>query len=476
MTEAVRLRERLGHRLIKAVVAVFLLFAVAATAQTGSRKSREPLSARPPLGWNSWDSYGLRINEQQFRENASALKAKLFPFGYDYAVIDEGWFLQNPESRPHPELLQYELDANGRYIPVPSRFPSAIQNGTNVGFAPIGKWLHAQGLKFGIHIVRGIPRESVKRNLPIEGARFTVTDAADQADACPWDPTNWGVKDTPAGQAWYDSLLRQYAAWGVDILKVDCISDHPYKVSEIRQIKLAIERAGRPMVLSLSPGPTNLEHADEVISLAQMWRISNDVWDVWSTQAAFPKSVKDQFALAAKWSKYAGPGHWPDADMLPLGELTPSPDVGHGARHTRLTPAEQQTMVTLWSFARSPLIAGANLTQLDAATTALLTNKDLLRIDQTATASREVKHVGDIVVWTSDLPNGDFAIAVFNLGESAAGSTWRFQELGLPTRKFQVRDAWTGTEQASNTEVKAHLEAHAVAAFILSSRPQAKTR
>ncbi len=428
------------------------------------------LAATPPLGWNSWDSYGLRINEQQFRDNALALKSKLAPFGYEYTVIDEGWFMQNPESRPHPELLQYEIDANGRYIPVPSRFPSAMEGGANVGFAPIGKWLHAQGLKFGIHIVRGIPRESVRRDLPIEGSTFKLTDAADQTDACPWDPTNWGVKDTPAGQAWYDSLLRQYAIWGVDILKVDCISDHPYKLSEIRQIKLAIERAGRPMVLSLSPGPTNIEHADEVASMAQMWRISNDIWDVWSTKAAFPKSVKDQFAQAAKWSKYAGPGHWPDADMLPLGELAPYPDVGRGARHTRLTSAEQQTMVTLWSFARSPLIVGANLTQLDDPTMALLTNKDMLRIDQSATASREVKHDGDTIVWTADLPNEEFAVAVFNIGDSPIDGAWQLSDLNLPAAKFNVRDIWNGTQQGSSSELKAHLEAHSAVAFILQQR------
>ncbi|AFL88067.1 alpha-galactosidase [Terriglobus roseus DSM 18391] len=463
--------------LVKRWIAVaILLFAAFAPAQKVEKQSKQrvkpALAARPPLGWNSWDSYGLRIDEQQFRDNVKVLTNKLKPFGYDYAVIDEGWFLRNPESRPHPELLQYELDANGRYIPVPSRFPSATAGTTNVGFAPIGKWLHAQGLKFGIHIVRGIPRESVKRDLSIEGSTFKLADAADQSDACPWDPTNWGVKDTPAGQAWYDALLRQYAVWGVDFLKVDCISNNPYKVSEIRQIRLAIQHAGRPMVLSLSPGPTSVDHAEEVIAMSQMWRISNDVWDVWSTKAPFPKSVKDQFAQAAKWSKYAGPGHWPDADMLPIGELTPYPDVGKVARHTRLTPAEQRTMVTLWSFARSPLMVGANLTQLDEPTTALLTNRNLLRIDQNAIASREVRHDGETIVWTSDLPNGQFAVAAFNIGDEPADGAWQLSDLGLPAGSFSVRDAWEGTEKGSATDLKVHLEPHATAAYVLTRNHQ----
>jgi len=257
----------------------------------------------------------------------------------------------------------------------------------------------------------------------------------------------------------------------VDFLKVDCISDHPYKASEIRQIRLAIERVGRPMVLSLSPGPTSIEHANEVISMAQMWRISNDVWDVWSTNASFPKGVKDQFAEAAKWSKYAGRGHWPDADMLPLGELTPYPDVGNGARHTRLTPDEQKTMVTLWAFARSPLIVGANLTQLDPATLALLTNHDILRIDQSALASREVRHDGNTVVWTSELSDGQFALAVFNVGDTPVDGTWKFSELGLPDGRSNVRNVWDTIQLGLQSGVAVHLAPHSTAAFVLTPGP-----
>ena len=381
-------------------------------------RGQQPLAPTPPMGWNSWDSYGLTITEQQFRDNVQVQTQKLKSFGYNYAVIDEGWFLRNPLDRPHPELLQYELDAYGRYIPVPARFPSAQVDGKNTGFATLGAWVHSQGLRFGIHIVRGIPRESVSRNLPIEGSSFHAADVADTSDACPWDPTNWGVKPNAAGQAFYDALLRQYAGWGVDFLKVDCIADHPYKVSEIQQIKLAIERSGRPIVLSLSPGPTALSHAAEVTSLAQMWRISNDIWDVWETTEEFPKTVKSQFKTTAAWSAYAHPGAWPDADMLPLGELRPHPDIGPGPRSTRLTPVEQRTLLTLWSMARSPLVLGANLTLLDAATLKLITDRNLIRIDQTALRSREIWRDGDVIAWSADLPGGQHAVALFNIGDA----------------------------------------------------------
>ena len=421
------------------------------------------------MGWNSWDSYGMRIDERQFRDNVASLAAKLKPFGYRYAVIDEGWYMLNPEDRPKPELLRYALDDYGRFIPVTTRFPSALQNGQNTGFAQLASWIHAQGLQFGGHLVRGIPRESVARNLPIEGTDFKASDAADTNDACPWDPTSWGIRDNAAGQAWYDSLLRQLARWGVDFLKVDCIADRPYKAAEIRQIALAIQRSGRDIVLSLSPGPTALEHHAEVAALSQMWRISNDIWDAWEGRE-FPMGVKNQFENAAHWAPYARPGNWPDADMLPVGELRPFPDVGPGPRHTRLTPAEQQTLLSLWAMARSPLIVGANLTLLDTDTLRLLTNTDILKIDQTATASRQVLHEGDLVVWTADLPGNEHALAAFNLSENPIALDRPWSDFALAVRQSKVRNAWTGKRVPASGRIRATLEPHATLVLMLGTK------
>ena len=437
----------------------------------------KPVAATPPMGWNSWDSYGLTITEPQFRDNVRVLATQLKPFGWNTAVIDEGWFFQNPQDRPHEEKLIYALDPYGRYVPVPERFPSSgktiptpsgiAEAGAgptapklpvlfaDTSFKALGDWVHSQGLSFGIHIVRGIPRASVERNLPIAGSSFHAADAADQTDACPWDPTNWGLKDTPAGQAWYTSLITQYAAWGVDFLKVDCISSHPYKADEIRMIRRAIDTVtastGHPIVLSLSPGPTSLDHAAEVAQLANMWRISDDFWDYWVSphpDKTYPKSLSAQFATAASWAPHARPGNWPDADMLPLGHLGPHPGEGR-ERETRFTTDEQRTLISLWSMARSPLILGANLTQLDAATTTLLTNRDVLAIDQTATASREALHSGSIIAWTADLPAsfpGGFttALAIFNTGDATATITSSFEAYGLPATPYLARDAWAG--------------------------------
>lgn len=457
--EIFRLKHAMGMLLI-AILLICLQDTLRAQATSGT--NHQLLAPAPPMGWNSWDSYGLRINEQQFRDNVEALAAKLKLSGYTYAVIDEGWYMFNPEDRPKPELLKYSLDENGRFVPVTTRFPSALQNGSNTGFEQLASWIHSQGLKFGLHLVKGIPRESVARNLPIAGSDYKAEDAADQNDPCPWDPTSWGIKDNAAGQAWYDSLLRQYATWGVDFLKVDCIADHPYKASEIRQIHLAIQNSGRAIVLSLSPGPTAVEHHAEVGELSQMWRISNDIWDIWdSGDRSYPIGIKNQFTNAARWVSYARPGNWPDADMLPVGELMPFPDVGHGPRHTRLTPDEQQTQLSLWAMARCPLIVGANLTLLDETTAHLLTNAEILRIDQTATASRQVLRDGDLVVWTADLPGNQHALAVFNLGEKAITVERPFSDFALAARRYKIKNAWTRERLKVGSRIRATIEPHA---------------
>jgi len=445
-----------------------------AMAQTAAAKP----AATPPMGWNSWDSYGLTITEEQFRANVKVLDEDLKPSGWNYAVIDEGWFLKNPQDRPHPDQLQYQIDANGRYIPVPARFPSAVAKGAaddTASFKALGDYVHSLGLKFGIHIVRGIPRVAVAANLPIAGSTFHATDAADTSDACPWDPTNWGIQNNDAGQAWYDSLLTQYAAWGVDLIKVDCIASHPYKIDEIRMIRKAIDHAARPMVLSLSPGPTALDNGAEVAAEAQMWRISDDFWDLWTKEHPerdFPQSLTAQFVNTAAWAQFAKPGNWPDADMLPIGELRPSPgDVQ--PRTTRLTPTEQQTMMTLWSMARSPLILGANLTLLDPATLNLLTNPDVIAIDQTATRSGQVFHSGDVIAWTADLPAsfpGGYttALALFNLGESQIVIDSSFEAYNIDPATYRVRDAWTGKNSNKVKSVQdLTLEPHASVLWLL---------
>ncbi len=426
----------------------------------------QTLAPTPPMGWNSWDAYGLTIDEADFKANATIL-ASVAKYGWKYAVIDEGWYMANTEGKTL-EDKQYLWDQNGLLIPAVSRFPSSA-NGE--GFKPIADWVHAQGLKFGIHIVRGIPKQVVEANLPIAASSFHAQDAADMTSPCPWDEGNWGVKDNAAGQAYYDSMMALYAKWGLDFIKVDCISDHPYRPTEIRQIAAAIQRTGRPIVLSLSPGPTSLKVADEVAKYAQMWRITDDHWDVWSIthtpgRGEFPFSVKDEFDRIAQWNAYVKPGNWPDADMLPWGYLGPHPGLGK-PRESRETHDEQRTELNLWAISRSPLILGANLTRLDDSTRSLITNEAVLRMSQTLTSSHPVdvsKLTGfeNARVWRGVVtgPNHEEYVAFFNLDDQPAKLKATWSQLGLPGTKHSAKDLWTDKDVAKSRQVEVVLPAH----------------
>ncbi len=422
------------------------------------------------MGWNSWDAYGLTIDEADYRANVKVL-AGIQEFGWKYAVIDEGWYMADPFGR-NLEARKYLYDGNGILIPVTSRFPSAA-NGA--GFKPLADWVHAQGLKFGIHIVRGIPRQVVKENLPIAGTAFHATDAADLAATCPWDEGNYGVSDTPAGQAYYDSMLKLYASWGLDYIKVDCISDRPYRPTEIKQIAAAIKKTGRPILLSLSPGPTALDRAAEVAEYAQMWRISDDHWDVWTAEhkpgaGEFPFGIRDAFDRLAKWVPYVRPGNWPDEDMLPWGSLTPHPGWGE-PRQSRETQDEQRTEFTLWAISRSPLILGANLTKLDDFTRSLITNQTMLYMNQNATYSHPIDArdlpggFENVRVWraTIDAPGSrNYAeyFGFFNLDDKPASLKATWKQLGLDGSKHPSQNVWTESNWKETKEVSVTLPAH----------------
>ena len=429
----------------------------------------------PPMGWNSWDSYGLTINEADYRANTTVL-AGLRQYGWTYSVIDEGWYMQDPFAATVP-AHKYVWDANGILIPALNRFPSAANN---QGFKPLADWVHAQGLKFGIHIIRGIPRQVVDLNLPIANTQFHAKDAADLAAICPWDEGNYGIADNAAGQAYYDSMLKLYAAWGLDFIKVDCISDHPYRPTEIRQIAEAIRKTGRPIVLSLSPGPTQVDHVAEIQKYAQMWRITNDHWDGWQfphhTPDGFPFGLQGDFDMLARWSAYTGPGSWPDADMLPEGWLGPHPGIGP-PRASRFTPDEQRTEFTLWAISRSPLIMGANLTRLDAFTRSLMGNEEVLRLNQTAVES----HPGELPsapaarqsypqrYWIARTggPHPRTYIAVFNLADAPTQANLPWMVFHLANAPHALYNVWDEKHIPAASSLHVELPAHGCALFRL---------
>jgi hypothetical protein len=418
------------------------------------------------MGWNSWDAYGLTIDEAQFRDNVKVL-AGMKQYGWQYAVIDEGWYMRDPFADT-TEKQKYLYDPNGLLLPVVERFPTSA---SNAGFKPLSDWVHSLGLKFGIHIVRGIPKQVVDQNLPIAGSSVHAADAADRDATCPWNDANYGVADNAAGQAYYDSMLKRYAEWGVDYIKVDCISDHPYRPTEIRQVAEAIRKSGRPMVLSLSPGPTNLSHADEVARYAQMWRITDDHWDVWMAtnkgkDSEFPFGLKEEFDRIAAWNEHLKPGSWPDADMLPEGYLGPHPGLGE-ARQSHYTHDEQRTEFTLWAISRSPLIFGGNLTKLDDFTRSLMTNKEVIDLNQVNWNSHPVDRLPmgftQIRVWEGNceaFANPPEFIALFNLDDKPATLQFKWAEVGAMKGHKTVSDLITGAKSSAAARVSLTLPAH----------------
>lgn len=423
------------------------------------------LAPAPPMGWNSWDSYAMSLDQSQFEATARYMARHLRRYGWRYMVIDEGWFLKNPLSNGKP-AWRYTLGRHGILLPAPNRFP--LSRG-GAGFKPLAAFTHRLGLRFGIHILRGIPRLAVERNLPIAGSKFHARDAANTADTCAWNQDNYGVRDNAAGQAWYDALFRRYARWGVDYVKVDCISS-PYIGDEIRMIHRAIVRSGRPIVLSLSPGPAPLAKGPEVVRLAQLWRISGDFWDHWGPlpQAGWSQGLQGQFQNLAAWEKYAGPGHWPDADMLPIGYIGPQPGLGP-ARHSRFTRDEQQTILTLWSIARSPLMMGGNLLKMNAFTRRLLTNPEVLAVDQHSTANRAILTTRRRALWRARAPgqgSKTWYVAVFNLENRRQTFRLSWKDWGLPRlsgRQFSLRDLWRRKNLGDKKQLLFRLRPHASA-------------
>jgi len=421
------------------------------------------LAPTPPMGWNSWDSYGTTVTESDFKNNAQWFAEHLKSFGWKYVTVDMEWFVTNPIPEGNSKNSQFQLDGYGRYVPALNRFPSAAKD---AGFLPIADYVHALGLKFGIHILRGIPKSAVEKNLPIEGSAFHATDAADTADLCPWNPDNYGLDASkPAAQAYYDSIARLYAGWGVDFIKVDCISSRPYKGDEIRMLSTALRKTGRPMVLSLSPGAAPLEKTEEMRKYAELWRISDDVWDLWHSTVEYPQGLGDQFVRVAKWAPLVEPGHWPDADMLPLGYLGPAPGWGK-ARQTRFTHDEQRTLLTLWLMFRSPLMIGANLTSSDAWTTGLLTNAEVIAVDQHSTDNRPVITTESAVVWSARAGTGEERyLAVFNLRDAEQKIHYEWKDLGLAATKYSLRDLWEHKELGSADSLLVTLPAHGCALY-----------
>ena len=353
------------------------------------------------MGWNSWDCFATTVTEAQTKAHADIISEKFARFGWEYVVVDIQWYEPSATGYDYRKGAPLILDDYGRLLPAVNKFPSSEKG---AGFTALAEYIHRKGLKFGIHLMRGIPRQAVEKNLPILGTTLHATDIADKVNVCPWNTDMYGVDMAKSGaQDYYDSVFALIASWGVDYVKVDDLS-RPYGRNrpEVEAVRRAIDKAGRPMVLSLSPGETDIAFGEHVAEHANAWRISDDFWDQWPELVA-------QFERLHKWTTFRRPGAWPDADMIPFGII----EMG---RKTHFTPAEHFTLMSLWCIARSPLMIGGDLTKLDDFTASLLSNDEVLAVNRSSANNRQLFRTSDgLVAWVADVPGtSDRYLAVFN--------------------------------------------------------------
>lgn len=423
----------------------------------GPRRALE----RPPLGWNSWICYGASVSEHEVLANAEYLAQHLAGSGWEYVVVDIQWYEPGAVSSAYRPFVPLEMDGFSRLVPSPERFPSA---GNGRGFAPLAARIHDLGLKFGIHAMRGVPRQAVHADTPILGATVGARAIAQTNSICSWNTDMYGVDaSAPGAQRYYDSVFELYADWGVDLVKVDDILS-PYADAEIECIRRAIERCGRPIALSLSCGPTAVAHAAHLRRHADMWRITGDFWDEWD-------ALLEMFDTCAAWAPHSGDGAWADCDMLPLGRIgIRSSEKGRGDRWTRFTAAEQRTMVTLWVIVRSPLMLGASLPDLDGDTLGLLTNVEVLEVLQHASTPREVLRRADLIAWTSRADSGGWNLAVFNTAVAPRHFVVPLEVL-TDHAELEARDLWDRAELGTvGGEIELAVEPHGARLLHLRER------
>jgi alpha-galactosidase len=399
----------------------------------------------PPMGWNSWDCFGPTVVEDEIRANADYMAKNLKKYGRKYIVVDIRWYVENDKSGGYNQTdPRYVIDDYGRLLPAVNRFPSAA-NGK--GFKPLADYIHSKGLKLGIHVMRGVPVLAVKNNLPVFGTNVTAKDISSKEGQCRWLRDMYTVVARKTGaQEYYNSIMDLYASWGVDFLKIDDLSS-PYHSEEIEMIRKAIDRCGREIVLSTSPGPTPVERFSHISQNANMWRTVGDFWDNWP-------QLKEQFEVLDRWAPYIAAGAWPDGDMLPLGHIGIRAERGKD-RMSGFTRDEQYTVMTLFSIFRSPLMFGGHLPDNDLFTNSLITNTNVLAVNQHSINGKQLFRANDLIAWSAEDPKtGDKYLALFNASDSEGPVeiSVRFDQLGL-AGTHSVTDLWTGKKIGKFSDV-----------------------
>ena len=416
------------------------LLALAAVKSSAQSPAFWSWASTPTMGWNSWDFYGTSINETCARAQADYMATNLLSHGWNLVTVDIQWYQPTATGFNYINGATLSLDQWGRLTPATNRFPSAVGG---AGFKPLADHAHSLGLKFGIHLMRGIPRQAVAQSTPILGTTNTADQIADTNSTCAWNSDMYGVDMTkPGAQAYYNSVMALIASWDVDFIKIDDLS-RPYHLQEIAAIRQAIDATGRAMVLSTSPGATPVGNGAHVMQHANQWRIADDFWDNWGALYAM-------FPLLNSWTPYRGAGYFPDADMLPIGKIDGGATNATG-RVTYFTTNEQYTLMSIWAIARSPLILGADMTQLDPFTLSLLTNDQVIAVNQYSLHNRQLFRTNDLIAWTADDANStNKYLALVNATSNTASIPVTLSLMGF-TNSCAIRSLWNGANLGSFT-------------------------
>ncbi|WP_372351306.1 glycoside hydrolase family 27 protein [Streptomyces sp. KL116D] len=398
-----------------------LAFAAACTLplslalSAGSAEAKTPY-VKPFMGWSSWsvesssrEGYGTRwLNEGNIRNAADALSGKLSSAGYKYLNIDAGWNFTYDWT--------YHSDANGIPDADKDRFPN--------GMGAIADYAHGKGLKLGLYGAAGLEKEVYDKNAPILGTDCHAQDIAVK----PLTPTNkWGGSwkidySNPCAQDYIDSIVARLAAWGVDFIKIDGVTKD--NVADIKAWSTAIDHSGRKMWLTASAWPVDLEAGDGLRPYANGVRVDTDVECYCETTSSWTSSVDDRWTDLPKWlDKVRAPDYLADLDSMPINNNT-----GSGLQDG-INDTERQSVMTFWSMASAPLYVGGDIYFLDDKARAILTNPEVIAVDQAAVLPKQLRD-GDTQVWTKKV-GGDTYLAVYNMGSSPASISVDFKDLGV---------------------------------------------
>jgi archaellin len=396
--------------------------------------SYNQLAERPFMGWSSWSSIRKKPTEGKMKAAADVLAAKFKSHGYQYVNLDDYYMLD----------WRTTVDEYGRWAVDSKKFPN--------GMKALGDYIHKKGLKFGHYVTLGIPKAAVDQNTPIEGTPYHAKDIVDFSKG---EKKNFNLEkmyaidfSKPGAQEFIDSWAKLFASYGIDYLKIDGVRNQD--IADVEAWAKALKKTGRPIHVELSNN-LDIKHIDTWKNLSNGWRTDHDVEAYGTPYLASWKKVARRFDDVADWQSHAGPGGWNDLDSL---------NVANGS-NDGLTKNEKISYVSLWAIAASQFVIGNDLTKLDDFGVHLLTNDEIIGVNQSGVAGKRLYKKTDSHVFYQTLPDGSYNIALFNTGSSTQNVSVKWEDLGIKS-SASVRDLWSHLELGSmETGFTANLSTHA---------------